>query len=637
MKLKINRLLSLSLNYSRKHPAIIWIFSILWLFLIGWIAFLWNLGNVGLVDETEPLFAEAARQMTVTGDWITPYFNGETRFDKPPLIYWLMAIAYNAIGVNEWAVRLPSALSAIALMCFLFFTLLYFSFPNSRTLWKHKTEHSEATLTPSLPSGLCAALGAAIMALNVQTIAWGRTGVSDMLLSACMGSALLAFFWGYALKEVKSHESEERGQKSTVFWLENADFWYLVFYAFMGLAVLTKGPVGIVLPGLIIGAFLLYVGKLWEVIGETRPVRGSAIFLAIAVPWYILVIFANGETYIDTFFGYHNFERFTSVVNRHGEPWYFYFLVILGGFAPWSVYLPVALARLRFWKRDRWRTLPRSQHLGLFAFFWFSVIFLFFTVAVTKLPSYVLPSLPAAAILVAIFWIQETVKPEKKSIINRKNNLLFRILLITNLLILVIIAGGIIYVSHTLERDPAMPNFPELLQDSGLVERGAAIAISTAIVGAVLLLRRQWRYLIVVNLVSFVAFFIFALTPVYFLVDTERQLPVRQIADIIAQVKKPEEEVIMIAFEKPSLVFYSKLPITFFRRSTDSFEYLQQLAVNQPQPPEVLIVGYPNKIKGIGIRESSEFQLLAEQGNYRLIRVEKEQFLLESNLEKHKE
>ncbi len=98
-----------------KQPNKAWTLSILWLLLISWIAFLWNLGNTGLIDETEPLFAEASRQITVTGDWITPYFNGVTRFDKPILIYWCQAIAYKLIGVNSWAVRLPSALAAIAL------------------------------------------------------------------------------------------------------------------------------------------------------------------------------------------------------------------------------------------------------------------------------------------------------------------------------------------------------------------------------------------------------------------------------------------------------------------------------------------------------------------------------------------
>ena len=110
------------------QPWLRWVVPIVWILVTGSIAFLWQLGSIGLVDETEPLFAEAARQMTVSGDWVTPYFNGETRFDKPPLIYWLMAIAYHTIGVNEWAARLPSALSAIALTGFIFYLLKQFGF-----------------------------------------------------------------------------------------------------------------------------------------------------------------------------------------------------------------------------------------------------------------------------------------------------------------------------------------------------------------------------------------------------------------------------------------------------------------------------------------------------------------------------
>ena len=104
-----------------RHPKSGWILSMAGLVAIAIMAFLWHLGSVGLVDETEPLFAEAARHMKISGNWITPYFNQETRFDKPPLIYWLIALGYYMVGVNEWAVRLPSAISAIALMvgCFL--------------------------------------------------------------------------------------------------------------------------------------------------------------------------------------------------------------------------------------------------------------------------------------------------------------------------------------------------------------------------------------------------------------------------------------------------------------------------------------------------------------------------------------
>ncbi|HEY9872401.1 MAG TPA: glycosyltransferase family 39 protein, partial [Candidatus Obscuribacterales bacterium] len=355
MKFKVNNAVKYWSTVLDKQPNKAWAISILWLLAICWLAFLWNLGSTGLVDETEPLFAEASRQITVTGDWITPYFDGKTRFDKPILIYWLQAIAYKLIGVNSWAVRLPSALAAIALTVLGFYTLRYFGFPRPNTA---QIEDPATIKNQERQLWISAWIGAALIALNPETMVWGRIGVSDMLLSGCMGSALLAFFLGYA-------QVSQPGVQAC---------WYMAFYALVALAVLTKGPVGIVLPVVIIGAFLLYLGNFREVLREMRPVRGLLIFAAIALPWYVLVILANGETYIDAFFGYHNLERFTGVVNGHRAPWYFYFLVILLGFAPWSVYLPVAIARLRFWQRESWRHQPRSTQLGLFALFWFAGI-----------------------------------------------------------------------------------------------------------------------------------------------------------------------------------------------------------------------------------------------------------------------
>ena len=409
-------------QYSRKSPIAPLVLSILWLCAIAWVAFLWNLGNIGLVDETEPLFAEAARQMTVRGDFITPFFNGDTRFDKPPLVYWLMALFYGTIGVNEWAVRLPSALCAIGLTCLGFYTLSKEEGRRKKEEGRGKKEEGRGNeeegrgneeeakfpqsptppLSPSSPLPLFLStpwIGAALIALNPQTIAWARTGVSDMLLVACMCSALLAFFLGYTLEEER-----EKAGFSTVSRSLFPNKWYLAFYVLIGLAILAKGPVGIVIPGLIVGCFSLYLGNFRQLWREMRPVSGIAIVLAIALPWFILVTLANGQTYIDSFFGYHNFERFTAVVNKHSAPWYFYFFVVLLGFAPWSIYLPVAIARTRFWQRSYWRRQPRSAQLSLFALFWFACIFVFFTIAVTKLPSYVLPLMPAAAILVTLLW-----------------------------------------------------------------------------------------------------------------------------------------------------------------------------------------------------------------------------------------
>ena len=93
----------------KKDTKNLWLFSGLWLFFISCIAFLVNLGSIGLMDKTEPMFVEAARQMVITGDWVTPYWNGETRFDKPPLTYWLVGLSFKLFGLNEWGARIPSA------------------------------------------------------------------------------------------------------------------------------------------------------------------------------------------------------------------------------------------------------------------------------------------------------------------------------------------------------------------------------------------------------------------------------------------------------------------------------------------------------------------------------------------------
>ena len=290
----------------KKHSNIYRLVALTWLLIVGFMAFLWHLGNTGLVDETEPLFAEAARQMTVTGNWITPYFNEATRFDKPPLIYWLMAMGYQLIGVNEWSVRLPSALSAISLMILGFYTLRRFGCLNQDGQQPQKLQQS----------WLVAVIGASLMGLNLHTILWARTGVSDMLLSGCMGSALFCFFIGYSTS-VNSEQSSVISNKARSsrqqaignryqFGLPN--LWYVGFYILIALAVLTKGPVGIVLPGLIIFCFLLYVGQLKAVVKEINLFFGTVIFLLITLPWYILVFLENGQTYLDSFFGKHNFH-----------------------------------------------------------------------------------------------------------------------------------------------------------------------------------------------------------------------------------------------------------------------------------------------------------------------------------------
>ncbi|MDJ0715065.1 MAG: glycosyltransferase family 39 protein [Prochloraceae cyanobacterium] len=601
-----------------KDPKGTWIFSIVWLATIVWIAFLWNLGNTGLIDETEPLFAEAARQMTVTGNWITPYFNGETRFDKPPLVYWLMAIGYKLFGLNSWTVRFPSVLAAIALTVLGFYILRYFGFANPA-----------ATQPQALQSGrtqrqlwLSAWIGSALIAFNMETLIWARLGVSDMLLSGCMGGSLFCFFHGYVSKTKKEHsQSILQNPFSKI-----SNSWYLAFYILLGLAVLTKGPVGIVLPGLIICLFLLYVGKFRQVLAEMGVFWGGLIFLLMTVPWYVLVILENGSAYINSFFGYHNFERFTSVVNDHWAPWYFYFLIVLGLFAPWSIYLPLAIARQRVWQRNFWVAQPRYAQLSLFALFWFAVIFIFFSISVTKLPSYVLPLMPAGAILVALLWSEELTKNSLSSgqKNQQKNSYGFLLSAIVNILFLILLAIAFVFVTNFFGPDPTAPNLRESLRASGLTGRGGIIWATTAAISIILLSKRErWGWLSLTNCIGFVACFVFVVTPAFFMLDNLRQLPLRQLSQTIVRVQQPGEDLWAIGIKKPSIVFYTQRPVQFFKNQFFLRVYAKDPENYSKHSDSLLILSQKKFISKIPLA-AQDYESLNEKGAYELIRVAKE-------------
>jgi 4-amino-4-deoxy-L-arabinose transferase-like glycosyltransferase len=466
-----------------------------------------------------------------------------------------------------------------------------------------------------------------------------------------MASALLCFFVGYAGKE----GSREQGSRGAELITNDAsrlksgnpptalapqspmpyslfpNKWYLASYVLIAGAILTKGPVGIVLPGIIVGAFLLYVGKMREVLREMRLFVGILIIIGLSVPWYALVIWRNGWNYINSFFGYHNLERFTEVVNGHSAPWYFYFIVVLLGFAPYSVFLPASIIRLKFWQRSHWRSLERFQQFGLFAWFWFASIFCFFCIAVTKLPSYVLPLMPAAAILVALLWSDlfpnmENENDTEKILDNFSSSPRLPLPASfvwsgwVNVVFLSFLATALFNITHILGTDPAISNFHELIQKSGLPVIAGVIWLVSAVLVAGLLLSRRWNYVISINLIGFVAFIVFVLTPASFFIDRERQLPLRELSAVILEAKQPDEELIMLGFKKPSVVFYSHIHVNYLGFPQEAIEHIKNQAAKGLKPASVLLLAEQKKFLEMDL-QPDDYKNLSTKGAYNLVRV----------------
>ena len=349
---------------------------------LGVVLFVWRLGSTGLVDETPPLFAASARAMAETGDWLVPQVNGLPRYDKPPLVYWLMALVHRLPGqslwdpLGSWAAGLPSALATVGLMLLLVDTLRRWPQVAGK-----RGEAQAAGLAPLAPP-LVAALA---FALSPLVLLWSRIGVSDALFSATLASSLLLGWRTYA----------DPGSRWWTPW------------PVLALAVLTKGPVALVLMALTLLLFAALQADAATLRRRLRPLSGLALAALLALPWYGLTLLREGRPFWDSFFSYHNLQRFTAVVNNHLQPWWFFGPILAVASLPVTPLLLLGLARalgLRALGPRSLRPQPLAPALSLnrFAACWLLAVLAFFTIAATKLPSYWLPATPAAALLILL-------------------------------------------------------------------------------------------------------------------------------------------------------------------------------------------------------------------------------------------
>lgn len=571
-----------------------WSLAVLWLSLLAWFGFLGHLGTLGVMDKTEALFVAVAHQMYLSGDWITPRWNGEPFFDYPVGGYWLVALSFKLFGVSEGAARLPGALAAMAVVILAWLTLYYWG--ASSTSSRQDPEQC----------WLRASLGAGIVALNPGWIGWGRTAVTDMFLSSAIALTLLCFFWGY----VQGPASPRRHG------------YYLAAAVFAAGAVLAKGPVGLLLPGLIILVFLAYVGQWRAVLREMPLLPMLGLFGLLCFPWYILATQANGVAFLSHFIGFSNLERFTSVLYRHAGPWYFYvpwcFILLL----PWSVFLPLALARLRFWCRHHWCERPRSQHLGLFCVCWLFLVFLFFSAAATKLAGYILPLVPAGALIIALFWGEVGQRLSTRPL-QRWPFLLSAGL---NGLLLLLMAAAAFFSPSLVGNDPAYPTFAQTLQGSGLpLGLGGILLFSFGLFLYLVSCRSRRAWLWLPNLIGFLATLIGVIPGLVTVMASERQLPLRQLAQTIGQVARPQEAIWVMGYPRYSFVFYSQRPAVFLDDVAYGWELLQSPG-EATSSPTLLMVVEPRFIEAFHLRPG-DYQVLGRGGTYQLLRVSKKTLL----------
>ena len=324
------------------------------------------LGGPPLFDPDEGYYPETAREMIERGNLLDPVFNGQPRWGKPVAFYLAEALSFKAFGMNERSARLPSVLAGLG------FALL--TMCAGARLFNART-------------GLYAGL---FTAVALQPVVYSRAAVPDMLLGVFVALSLYAF-----LRCQGIGRQTASGQPT---------WWLLLAYASAGTAFLAKGPLGLILPGLTILAYLLFSGNAKGVL-KLKPVTGILVFLLIAAPWYFYMYSLHGVSFLDEHFIQRNVNRYFTDRWQHPGSIFYYIPVLIAGAFPWTVAFLGGLGAILRPKFRRERKL-RKKTLGeadIFLLCWLGVMFVFFSFSRSKLPNYVLPLYPAVMIIAAHF------------------------------------------------------------------------------------------------------------------------------------------------------------------------------------------------------------------------------------------
>ena len=320
------------------------IVSLILFFLGGWL--------IPITDPTESVYTLTAKEMLQAGDWLSPRIYGNFWFDKPIMFYWELLTAYKIFGVNEFASRFfPAVFAMFGLMLTYFF---------GAKLYNAKV-------------GFAAAI---MLATTLEYWYLSHAVITDMTLLVMFALTLMSFYFGYRAGNEK---------------------FYLLAFAASGVAVLTKGPIGFFLPGLIILIFLAWQGDLRH-LRKLFRVKNFVPFAVIVALWYLPMTFLHGATFAENFLGVHNFLRATVSEYPKTDVWYYYTLITAIGFFPWTIpIVGIAIKNLR--------GVPKFDVPEKFLIVWTLTVIIFFQLCATKYVTYTLPAMIPAVIFLARFFV----------------------------------------------------------------------------------------------------------------------------------------------------------------------------------------------------------------------------------------
>lgn len=541
------------------------------------VLFLSGLGSVALTDRDEGRNAEAGREMLESGDWITPTFNYEPRFIKPALLYWLMSASYWAFDANEFTARLPSAVFGIGLV-----TLQYLFLARVR-------------------GATVGAFGALMLLLNIEVIILGRQALTDMVLMFFTTLSAYAFWLGFNGKAPRRH-------------------WLLLSYVAMACGTLDKGPPGFLVPLLGIIPYLTVTKQWRRYWREGLPLGGVTTFLALALPYYAAMLWLHGATYSAQVQA-HTVSRFLNPFYGWGGTMLFYVPVLLVGFFPWSPLLAGAL----YDTYKEWKYLQRRPAVGeplavgpvagqerdleLFAALWFVAVFIFFSLGATRLPHYIGPLYPAAAMAVALYWTRTRHGIESRWI----RPALVATVVLGSVLALMCAALPSVFDAFAEKVAKDFPYAAQFDFGAGPYATAAVLAIGMAGVAYTGFSRvgRENVFWVAGTTVALVMLITWHFTLVqlsrYFLA------PPQELASTAGPLLKPTDRLIVYGPNRPSTVFYARRKIIVIRRDEED-----NIRSYVKEPGRTMII-LPASLRDKLPEETAAFSVLQERFGWILI------------------